>query len=158
MRHFFVVVLGLVCLLQACKKKSGPANGNSVQQDNSLDSLVGMTAKVNGGGFSTDSVYGYLVRSHVDSGKVDFLVTGSLRKNDTPSTITFTITNYVGPKTYSVSPPTVSATYYLGNERHFATAGRIVVSSHSEYGVIGSFYFTADSTNISEGAFNVAMP
>ncbi len=159
MKKVLTIIIALCCVVQfACKKRSGPANGNSVQPDNGLDSLVSMSASISGRSFSTDSVYGYLVKHIGDTARINLLITGSQHRNDTASTISFTITDYAGIGTYPINPPYISATYYVGNIRHYATSGQIVVTSDTQYGVIGTFSFVADSTNVTDGKFNAAKP
>lgn len=147
------------CML-ACAKVSGPANGNSVQPNNRLDSTISVSALINGQQWQTDSAYSYrVVPSNNDSGKYNLLITAT--KNVSfggPSTFTLIISNYAGPNTYPINPPVNTATYYAGAERHFATSGEIVVASDSPYAVIGTFNFIADSTHIEYGAFNVPVP
>lgn len=149
----------MACIVQvACKKKASPANGNSVQPDNGKDTLVNMTTKINGADWQTDTAYGYKIKYNGDSIKTDLLVTATQTRRSPVSTITFILTNYTGPGLYQVNPPWVSATYYEGNNRHFAASGQISVESETEYGIIGTFNFIADSTNVTDGVFNVAQP
>ena len=142
----------------ACKKKAGPANGNSVQPSTGKDTLVGMAAKINGATWHTDSAFGYKIKYNGDSQKVNLMVT-AIQKTTTPgTTITFTLSNYTGAGTYLVDPPWTSAAYYENNNRHFAATGQVVISSETEYGIIGTFNFTADSVVVAEGVFNIAEP
>ncbi len=142
----------------ACKKPSGPANGNSVQPNNNLDSLVFMTAAINGTDWKADSVFGYRVKnSGNDSGKVNLMITAISKGNGDPSTIVFNIYNYTGPQKYIINPPYVTATYYKGTTRFYATYGDVNITSNANYSLIGDFYFSADIYNVN-GSFNVAMP
>ncbi len=142
----------------ACKKSNGPADTTAVAPDNNRDSLVSMTASINGVDWKTDSAYGYTVAlSGNDSGKRNLMISAT-RKNGTTSTIVFNITNYTGPGDYPVDPPVYTATYYVGTTRHYATSGMISVISDEYYSLIGKFYFTADSFNVVNGDFNVARP
>lgn len=149
----------LLCLFFACKKVSGPANGNSVQPNNHLDSTVAVSASINGAPWQTDSAFGYNVKhSGNDSGVSNLLITATTYKSYPPSTITFNITNYTGPNEYPVNPPTNTAIYYIGNARNFATKGTITVTSDTAYALKGTFTFDADTFTVSNGAFNVALP
>jgi hypothetical protein len=94
MRKYLSLVIVVFAALVGCKKKSGPAAANSVQIDNRLDTLVSMSAMINGKAWQTDSVYGYRVRYFNDTSKYNLLVTAIRKVNDTISTITFAINNY----------------------------------------------------------------
>jgi len=65
MKRLFLILIPLsLCLgMPACKKAKGPANGNSVQPNNNLDSTVFMAATINGRDWLSDSAYGYFIRS-----------------------------------------------------------------------------------------------
>jgi hypothetical protein len=153
-----LLLLLLFALGYSCKKKKSTVNKNSIPPPKGLDTLVSISAKVNGVDFATDTVTGYKINYSTDSGKFDLLVRASIVTNGSPETITFTIHNYKGINTYFISPPYNTAAYYAGNIRYYASNGELVVSSDSEYGIIGSFYFTADTINVTEGVFNVAQP
>ncbi len=157
-RYIILLVLAIACVAGSCKKKKGLTPTRSVQQNNNLDTLVGMSAKIDGESWQADSVFGYRVNYGADTGRMDLYVTATNTRNDTNRTISFTITNYTGVNTYRIDPPIVSATYYIGNERHYATGGSIVVTSDDQYGVIGTFNFTADTIIVTDGVFNVAKP
>lgn len=151
------VVLGLL-VLNACSKKHGYPVTHSVQQNNSADSLITMDAKINGEAWHTDSAYAYRVKYANDTTMEDIYVTATRRVNDTLSTLSFTIVNYTGVQNYLVAPPQVSATYYIGSQRHYATLGQINIETDGPYSLIGTFNFTVDSTVVSDGSFNVAKP
>lgn len=158
-RPVFIVSI-LICLVAygACKKAKGPANGKSVQPNNNLDSLVFMTAAINGNSWTADSVFGYRVKSSGnDSGISNLMITALRKDNGHPTTINFVVSNYKGVAKYIVNPPVVTATYYEGTVRHYATYGDVNIISNSDYSLIGNFYFIADSISVS-GDFNVAMP
>ncbi|MCW3123200.1 MAG: hypothetical protein JWQ38_2692 [Flavipsychrobacter sp.] len=159
MKRSVIFIIVLLCVAWgACKKASGPANGKSVQLDNNRDSLVNMNAAVNGNGWHTDSAFGYKVRSSGnDSSASGMMITAVNKNNGNPSTITFFINNYKGLARYSINPPFVTATYYLGTTRHYATYGDVNFTSNANYSLIGDFYFLADSFSIN-GSFNVALP
>lgn len=158
MRLLLFVMLSVGMLATSCSKKKSTVAMRSVQQNNNLDSAVGMTAKIGTLNWSTDSVYAYRIQYGGNSSMTDLYISGSMRINDTPSTISFTIVDYKGPDNYIISPPQVSATYYVGNDRHFATLGAINITADSPYAVVGRFNFTADTVIVSEGTFNVAKP
>jgi hypothetical protein len=159
MKRLLIAIPLLMCVAFAdCKKAKGPANGKSVQPNDKLDSLVSMSAIINGNFWQTDSVFGYYIKSSGnDTSTTNLFVTATVN-GAVPSTITFNITNYTGLKTYTVNPPVVTIIYYVGNTRYMATHGQIIVTSDSEYGVIGTFNFIADIINASGGEFNVAHP
>ncbi|MFI5195929.1 MAG: hypothetical protein ACHQD8_02475 [Chitinophagales bacterium] len=160
MRRLFVVIaVMLLVSFAACKKVKGPANGNSVQPNNNLDSLVSMSAMINGHLWQTDSAFGsYVMLSGNDSGVVNLMITATRKKNDSVSTIVFHITNFTGINTYTINPPANTATYYLGNMRHYATSGAIIVTNDSGSSLIGTFHFAADTISVSNGTFNVSLP
>lgn len=151
------VVFSLLALAACSKKRSYPVT-NSVQQNNDQDSLVGMDAKINGQVWQTDSAYAYKIRYANDTAMRDLYINASRRVNDTISTISFTIVNYTGVNNYRVDPPNVTATYYVGTERHYATQGTINITTDGPYSLIGTFNFIVDSTVVTEGNFNVAKP
>lgn len=158
-RLLIISGVALLAVTAACKKAKGPANAKSVQQNNNLDSLVSMSAMINGMFWQTDSAFGsYVQHSDNDSGVVDLMITATRIKNDSISTIVFNISNYDGERIYSINPPENTATFYVGNVRHYARSGQITVTSDTGYSIIGTFSFVADSFRIDNGAFNVALP
>jgi hypothetical protein len=158
MIRFFLVSAILLSLVYAsCTKSAGPSNVQSVRANNGHDSLVTMTAAINGTEWRTDSVYGYRIKSSGNDSLVNLMITATNSDSSVPSTIVFNIANYAGPNTYPINPPVNCATYYIGNARHYATSGEIVVVSNDEFSLIGNFSFTAGTFNIS-GEFNVANP
>ena len=159
MRRLIIFTSLVVFCALACKKAKGPVNGPSVQPNNNLDSLVSIKATINGFEWQTDSAYGYTVKhSGNDSGVSNLMITASNTNNGQVSAMTFNITNFTGPKSYTINPPINTAAYYLGNIRHYATHGIIVVTSDTAYALKGTFYFTADTITVSNGEFNVALP
>ena len=143
----------------ACKKSKGPANGKSEQPNNNLDSLVSMSAFINGHAWQTDSAFGSYVRhSGNDSGISNITITATRKKNDSTSTIVFNITNFSGINTYTINPPINTATYYFGNTRYYATSGEIIVTNDSGSSLIGTFHFIADTISATNGTFNVSLP
>ena len=154
-----IIPLILFISFAACKKSKGPANGNSVQPNNNLDSLVSMSATINGHLWQTDSAFGsYVQHSNNDSGITNLMITATRKKNDSISTIVFNITNFSGINTYTINPPIITATYYLGNMRHYATSGIIVVTNDSGSSLLGTFHFIADTISVTNGTFNVSLP
>lgn len=145
-------------LLLACHKNSGPVNGNSVQPNNKLDTLVSFTADINGKVWHTDSADAYLVKYSNDSGVVNITINATKNAKDTLITITLNLTNFTGPGTYSVTPPVNAATYYFNQSRHYASSGIVHIISDSSYALIGTFSIIADTDTITNGVFNVAMP
>lgn len=158
MKKFLFIALSVALVAAGCSKKKGLVAERSVQQNNYLDSAVGMVAKIGNTAWQTDSVYSYRIQYGGNSPMYDMYITGWARNNDSPSTISFTIVNYTGPKSYTIAPPQVSATYYVGNDRHYATLGSINITSDSPNVVTGTFNFTADTIIVSDGSFNVARP
>ena len=158
-RLFFIIPLALCFAIPACKKAAGPADGNSVQPNNNLDSTIAMNAVINGRNWAADSAFGYYVKfSGNDSGVVNLEITGTQMLNDTPTTITFNITNYTGPATYTINPPTNTATYYVGNFRNYALSGVLIIASDTAYSLRGTYHFIANTDTITGGTFNVALP
>jgi hypothetical protein len=159
-RPLIAIAVLLLAAFTACKKASGPANGNSVQLNNKLDTLVSMTSIINRINWQADSVFGYLVRqAGRDSGITSLIVSASyMNTNGVSSTIAFNIYNFTGPNTYVVNPPLISATYYLGSTRHLATTGEIIITENTPYGLIGNFNFAADTFVVVDGIFNTAQP
>ena len=158
-RLFIVLPLSLCLAMPACKKVKGPANGNSVQPNNNLDTMVSMTAVINGRSWGTTSAYGYNVKhSGNDSGVMNLMITATQNVNDTTSTITFNINNYSGPATYTIDPPYNTAVYYTGNRRHYSDTGVIVIATNTNYALRGTFFFRADTFTVASGKFDVALP
>lgn len=150
---FFVLGIG------ACKKTKGPDTVKSAQQDNSIDSMLLMTALIDGREWLTDSAYSYKVRSSGnDTGTYNLMISATRIKNDSASTITFNISGYTGKGNYSINPPYNTATYYSGNQRHFATSGLFTVLTDTGGVLAGTFRFTADTIIVMNGTFNVALP
>ena len=158
-RFLFATSILLYIAFGACKKAAGPANAKSVQQNNNLDSNVAMSALINGENWHTDSVYGYRVASSGADSSVSLMITATQKNANGPaSTIVFNISHYIGVTSYPINPPATSATYYIGNQRHFATSGQIIFTSDTAYALVGVFYFIADSFMVEQGAINVARP
>jgi len=158
-RTLIVIAVSLFGMFVACKKNKGPEQANSVQPNNNIDSLVSMSATINGVFWQTDSAFGsYVLHSNNDSGVVDLYITATRKKKDSTSTIVFNLTNYTGNGTYAINPPLNTATYYEGNIRHYARSGEVVVTSDSGIAIVGSFSFIADTIRVDNGAFNVALP
>ncbi len=167
MKRLFVSIIILLCIaFAACKKASGPADGNSVQPNNNLDSTVSVSAVINGAQWQTDSAFGDIVKpSGNDSTLVGLMITATRIINDSgsavansSSTIVFNITNYTGPNTYTINPPINTATYYVGTNRHFASSGKFIVTADTAYSLKGTFSFVAGTDTVTNGVFNVAMP
>jgi hypothetical protein len=159
MKRSSIIFLSLCIAVGACKKVSGPADGNSVQPDNNRDSLVSINAKINGARFQTDSAFAYLIHTSGNDSTAEGMMINAIQKNDTPAqTINFYINNFTGPATYTINPPYNTATYYVGTIRHYATSGQIVIVSDTAYSLIGTFNFVADTITVDSGKFNVAMP
>ncbi len=143
----------------ACKKNKGLQNVDSIQQDNSIDSLLLMTATINGKPWQTDSAYSYKVKnSGNDTGSINLMISATRIKNDTASTIVFNITGFKGVQEYAINPPTNTATYYAGTQRHFATSGVFTVKTDTGNVLKGTFSFTADTISVTSGTFSVALP
>ncbi len=158
MKYIFAIILLFTLTQVACKKKSDPLDSPSVQQNNRLDTLVSMSALINGQAWQTDSVFGYTVFYPSDSAKTNLYITATNKVKDTPTSMAFFITNYIGARTYIIDPSLVTVTYYVGSQRHFATSGQITVTSDSNYAIIGTFNFQADTISVTQGVFNVAKP
>lgn len=155
---FAIIILSLPLVFFACKKQADPLDLPSIQPNNSLDTLIGMSAMVNGKSWQTNSVIAYNVSYAYDSNKVNLLVNATSKTNDTSTTISFTLSNFTGANTYTISPAAISATYYSGTQRHYATSGQIIVTSVANYAIIGTFNFVADSITVTQGVFNVETP
>ena len=160
MNRLLIAISALLFIaFAACTKAKGPANGKSVQPNNNLDTLVSMYTLINRATWQTDSVFGYYAyQANNDSGFANLMITASGPNGNFTNTIKLGIYNFTGPGTYTVSPPFTTAAYYLGNIRHFATSGAIVISSNTPYGLIGTFNFIADTFDITNGTFNVVQP
>jgi len=165
-RLYIVIPILLLIAFGSCKKVSGPANGNSVQVNNNLDSTVFLTATVNGQVWKTDSAVGYLIKSSANDSLVNGLMINATKgTGDSAKTINFYITTYTGPGTYPINPPYNTATYYQGTTRYFATSGQVVLTLFqiatavdTGYALLGTFNFIADGDTVTNGSFNVALP
>ncbi len=155
-----ITISALVFLaFAACKKAKGPANGNSVQPNNNLDSTVSVTALVNGVKWQADSAFGYFVKTSAnDSGTVKLMIVATKKSKTNVTTFNLILNNYTGPNTYQINPPVNSATYYVGTARHWAILGKVVITSDTLYALKGTFNFVADSISVTSGVFNVASP
>ena len=161
MKRLFLIIPACIYLISpACKKASGPADGNSVQKNNNLDSTLSINAQINGNNWQTDSVFAYYVQySGNDSGVVSLQIIATRKVNDSATSMIFYINNYTGPNTYTINPPINTATYYsYGNLRNYADSGQIVITSDTAYALKGTFTFTADTFRITNGTFNAALP
>jgi hypothetical protein len=159
MKNFLIAILAIVCGL-SCSKVKGPANAPSYPVNNHLDSTVHIKATVNGYQWQTLSAYGYTVKNSANDSSVSNLMINAYYTNAAgqPTSMTFNITKYSGPNTYTINPPNNTATYYLGSVRHYATHGVLTIDSDTAYALRGSFYFTADTITVSNGEFDVALP
>lgn len=158
-RSFFIAgFIALVCAY-GCKKAKGPANVPSAQTDNSVDTLLNMSAIINGEEWKTDSAYSYkILSSGNDSGVLNLMVISTQIKDNLATTIKFNITGYTGLKAYPINPPLTAATYYAGNERHAASSGSFNVQSDTANVLSGTFFFVADTIVVTNGTFKVALP
>jgi len=142
-----------------CRKAKGPSNIKSAQTDNSIDSLLNMTADINGKRWETDSAYSYRVKnSGNDSNVINLMVIATRKTNSITSTLKFNITNFTGIGNYPILPPMHTATYYYGSMRYFATSGMFTVIKDSGGVMSGSYNFIADTINVTNGTFVLALP
>jgi hypothetical protein len=157
MKTLLIISFLALAVFASCKKVSGPANGNSVQPNNHLDSTVTISASINNILWKTDSAYGeYVNYSGNDSSRYSLEI---IAYNDSSTTsMTIYITDYTGVNTYPVNPPLNSITYYKGNTRYYATTGQINITGNTYPDLTGTFNFTADTLTVTNGAFNVALP
>jgi hypothetical protein len=148
-----------VAIGHGCRKAKGPANIKSAQPDNSIDSLLNMTADINGVRWETDSAYSYRVKnSGNDSNVINLMVIASRKKDSVTSTFKFNITNFTGIGNYPILPPMHTATYYYGSIRYFATSGMFTVIKDTGGVLSGTFHFIADTIDVSNGTFVLALP
>lgn len=143
----------------ACKKTKESDVGGSIGSGNAVDSNASLIAKINGDLWKADSAFGTFINgSGNDSGVVNLLIE-AIHSTATPHrTILLNITSYPGPGTFPIAPPYYTAVYYLGNQRHYATSGEIVITGKQAGSLKGTFSFQADSITVTDGAFNVSMP
>ncbi len=158
-RIVVIIIIFIIAATGACRKKRGPANVDSIKQDNSIDSLLVMSALVNGIQWKTDSAYSYKVKNSAnDTTTFSLLLSATQLKDGVASTITFNITDFKGPGNYNINPPVNTAAYYLGNIRHYGSAGTFSVLADTGGVLSGSFSFVADTVSIVNGSFTVAVP
>ena len=158
MKRLFAILVVSVSVCVACKKSSSPVTGKSVQQKDP-DSTVTLSATINQNSWQTDSAFGYKVKYSGNDSSISNLLINATRTNSGGSTtISFNITRFNGPGSYPVNPPEVTAAYYVGTQRHFATTGRIDVLSDTAYALRGKFSFRADTITVDNGNFDVALP
>lgn len=148
----------ILCVSVACKKAKGPANGNSYQENNQLDSTVHINCNVNGVLWQTDSAFAYIVKQSGNDSSANNLMISAINYTAPLTSIVFNISNYTGPATYPVDPPFNTIIYYQGNTRHFATVGQIIIAADTAYALRGTFAFTADSIDATNGVYDVAKP
>jgi hypothetical protein len=165
-----IIILTLFAVFAACSKAAGPANGNSIQPNNRIDSLVSMNAQVNAALWQTDSAFAYVARQEQnDSPEVNLMISATNYSNSVPTTISFAVNNYTGANTYQINPPFTAAYYYIGSRRFAATSGQLVITVNqivvksvsgfdTGYSLNGTFNFDADTLHVTNGVFNVAAP
>lgn len=157
MNKLFAIIVFSGLAFYSCRKAKGPIDVPSIKQDSSLSAQLAMSALVNGANWKTDSAYSYkITRTDNDTAVWDLMVTATQRKTSAPSTITFSINNFRGVGEYKINPPFVTATYYNGNTRHFASSGTISVQADTASLLSGVFNFVADTVSIVDGKFKVA--
>lgn len=153
--YILPLLLFLACL--SCKKGRKTTNTNSIQQNNSLDTNVFLSATVNGALWQTDSVFGYYIKNAGnDSTQRNLYITATYKSSLT--SIVLSINNYRGIGSYEINPPYVTATYYDNNKRYYGLTGSIDITTDGNYEMTGKFNFFSGSTTISDGLFNVARP
>lgn len=151
MKKYVLFTLLLLSIgLTFCKKKSNKAQGGS--NGPTLDSTF-MHATVNGTPWRADTVVGYSVTGSANNYETGISITAT--QKSTISQVVLYITNYGGVGTYNIDPPSVTATYYVGNKRYYASTGQIIITNTPQYFVQGTYNFVADSINITNGNFTV---
>lgn len=146
-------------LAVGCRKTKGPLNTKSAQPDTSIDSLLNMTAEINGVRWETDSAYSYRVKSSGnDSNLINLMVIANKTSNGITSTMKFNISNFTGIGNYPILPPANTITYYYGSIRHFATSGVFTVIKDSGGVMSGTFNYVADTLSVTNGTFTLALP
>ncbi len=159
MRNLLLFCLFFFALAQGCRKAKGPSNTKSAQPDNSIDSLLNMTADINGVRWETDSAYSYRVKSSGnDSNLINLMVIATKKNDSVTSTMKFNISNFTGVGNYSILPPANTITYYLGSIRYFATSGVFTVIKDSGGVMSGTYNFIADTIVVTNGTFTLALP
>lgn len=145
----------------SCKKRTGPPDVQPAQPDTSLAAQITMSAVINAEPWKTDSSYSYkILNSGNDSNSYNVLIQAIRVANGEVSTIKLNITDFKGKGTYPVNPPVTTATYYNGNNRHYALTGNINITADTGRLLSGTFNFTADNGTITvlDGQFKVALP
>ena len=120
-----------------------------------------MAASINGAQWHSDSAaaFGYFIQqSGNDSGITNLMVTATQKLNNSTQTITFNISNYTGPNTYTINPPYNTAAYYINNIRHYADTGVFTITRNTGFSLLGTFSFRADTFTVVSGSFDVALP
>jgi len=151
MKKYALFALLLLSIgLTFCKKKSN--KGPAASGGPSLDSIY-MHATVNGTPWRADTAAGYSVTGSANNYQTGISITAT--QKSTASQVVLYITNYGGVGTYNIDPPSVTATYYVGNKRYYASSGQIIITNTPQYFVQGTYSFVADSINITGGTFTV---
>ncbi len=159
MRKLLLFGLLFIALALGCRKAKGPSNTKSAQPDNSIDSLLNMTADVNGVRWETDSAYSYRVKSSGNDSNLINLMVIATNKNDSPTTtMKVNISNFTGVGNYAILPPANTITFYLGSIRHFATSGVFTVIKDTGGVMSGTYNFIADTIIVTNGTFTLALP
>lgn len=153
-----ILLLSISLILFSCKKNKGPAFAPSVDPKSITDSLKFLSASVNNSGWTTQSLYGYRVKSTADTNKWNLLMIATAGKGDTSSTISFTITDFKGNKNYTINPPFVSAYFKKYDVVHNAASGFINITESSDTAIRGDLYFVADTFTINNGTYLFPMP
>jgi hypothetical protein len=158
----FIIFIFFCFAIASCARAPGPADANSVQPNNNLDSTVSISAAINGIKWQTDTAVGYVVKNSGNDSLMEGIqivsYPGNNNYNNSANTMVFNLTFFTGPGTYIIDPPVNEVTYYIGTARHLALSGQVVVASDTAYALKGTFNFVTDSFTVTNGVFNVAMP
>lgn len=148
----FILLIG-ACGYTACKKSDTAAPVVVPPVDTIV---IYMSASINGSTWNSSSSYGTtIVASGGGSSQSNLTIIGKTKVNSVGSEISLLLSNYTGVGTYTIAPPFITATYYTGNQRHYATSGQVTITKDSSTYLMGTFDFTSDTTHVANGQFTV---
>ncbi len=151
----FIIIIGFLCFI-SCSK--GNNNNNTIVTQRIPDSTVIMYATLDSAVWQADSVSGLLIPIGNDSGHYNLSITAKKAANST--VMNLYIGHYNGMGTYTINPPSVTATFYSGGKRHYALSGTIAISNDSTADMQGTYNFIADSASglkVSNGVFRFPL-
>ncbi|MEI8280184.1 MAG: hypothetical protein WCG87_10500 [Bacteroidota bacterium] len=154
MKPYLVYILLIAaCGYTACKKSDTTAPVVVPPVDTIV---IYMSANINSTAWNSSSAYGNTITVSANgNSQSNMTIVGKTKVNGIGSEFSILLTNYTGVGTYTIAPPQITATFYNGNQRHYATTGQVNITKDSATYMMGNFSFIADTTHVTNGAFTV---